>query len=424
MRLVHLGIENFKGIKEIQLDFKPGFNLLVGENGVGKTSILEAIAVSLGGFIAGIPQIKSRNFSQDEIRKEYYLTGDGSCAFKSHLPMKVEAEAVVNDKYFQWKRFRESEKNSYTTIQPRDIAKYATQLANSVDSELPLILYESASRLWQQRRDSKGNQLSGKYPRTIGYNDALKEASNQKLLINWCIKMEIASFRTHRPIEEYEAVKRIVSNFMTIMNGTNDNGRCRVFFDVPLWEMMYEENGIISSVSSLSAGYQSLVWMVFDIAYRMAILNPHLAESIGETKGIVLVDELDMHLHPKWQWQVINALTRCFPNIQFIATTHAPTIIVSAKDIYIIGISENPEEQCFPSFGLDINTAIKLILKSTPYPPEIEKLVNQVNSYMDSGEYVEAEKRIAQLNEKVGENSPLITDLNTRLDIERIDLED
>lgn len=94
---------------------------------------------------------------------------------------------------------------------------------------------------------------------------------------------------------------------------------------------MYQEGQLILPVMDLSAGFQSLIWMVFDIAYRMAVLNPFLGEKVSETRGIVLIDELDMHLHPKWQWGVIDALRSVFPNVQFIATTHAPILFASSK---------------------------------------------------------------------------------------------
>ncbi|ETW94960.1 MAG: hypothetical protein ETSY2_48875 [Candidatus Entotheonella gemina] len=75
-----------------------------------------------------------------------------------------------------------------------------------------------------------------------------------------------------------------------------------------------------------------MIAMVADIAYRMARLNPHLGPEVTrKTPGIVLIDELDLHLHPKWQRSVVNALKRTFPRVQFVATTHSPFIIQSLQ---------------------------------------------------------------------------------------------
>lgn len=422
MRLNSIDIHNFKGIDELHLSFKPGFNLIVGENGKGKTSILEAIAVGLGGYVAGVPKTQTRHFSQDEIRTIYHRIGDGSCAPETFLPLEVELDATINEIPFHWKRSRVSEKESRSTIQPRDVYHYATRLTNEIDSELPLILFESAARLYNQKRAAKRQGIT-RFPRNVGYSDALKDASNQKMIIDWCVKMEMLWLHTKNEIEEYESVKRIVSDFMTEMNRYEGDSKCRVYFDVQLWEIMYEMNGAVMPLSSLSAGYQSLIWMVFDIAYRMAILNPHLGRNICLTKGIVLIDELDMHLHPKWQWSVINALATVFPNIQFIATTHAPVLAVSSKNVNIINIEGLSVIGRVSNYGADVNTAIEDYLNSTSYPPEIKEAIDSVVRFFDNNELQEAENTIQTIKERLGGNHPLVVRLMARLTLEQINWE-
>ena len=131
MLVTHLNIRNFKAIHSLDLTLDPGFNLLVGENGTGKTSILEAIAVGLGGFLTGIPQVKTRHFSQAEIRREYFRIGQGSVSSKIFLPLEVELEASFDTgNVFIWKRARTSEKESRTTTQPRQILHYANEISN------------------------------------------------------------------------------------------------------------------------------------------------------------------------------------------------------------------------------------------------------------------------------------------------------
>ena len=105
------------------------------------------------------------------------------------------------------------------------------------------------------------------------------------------------------------------------------------------WDLEWDELTIDVTIGShpqrlpfhlLSDGYRNVVGMAADIAYRMATLNPDLLERvIGETPGIVMIDEIDLHLHPKWQRQVVGHLLRTFPQVQFVATTHSPFIIQS-----------------------------------------------------------------------------------------------
>ena len=105
---------------------------------------------------------------------------------------------------------------------------------------------------------------------------------------------------------------------------------------------MCQDNQGILPVGHRSAGFKSLFFMVLDIACRMAMLNPHKKENIALSKGIVLIDELDMHLDPIWQGKVIDALKAVFPNVQFIASTSATALTESAKSVRMINI-ENGE---------------------------------------------------------------------------------
>ncbi|MGN1142857.1 MAG: AAA family ATPase [Oliverpabstia sp.] len=112
-----------------------------------------------------------------------------------------------------------------------------------------------------------------------------------------------------------------------------------IYYSGQFKELVYKDDKVEMALSKLSAGYQSLLWMMMDLAYREALLNPDLNDLL-EVKGIVLIDEIDMHLHPKWQWNIIKALNTTFPNVQFIITTHSPIVISSAKKANLIFLDE------------------------------------------------------------------------------------
>ena len=142
--------------------------------------------------------------------------------------------------------------------------------------------------------------------------------------------MEMAAFHQENTIPEYEAFKATVSSIMKKMSDLEIAPKIsysRVFEDIVYSERDKEE----IPIQYLSAGYQSLLWMSVDLAYRLALLHPGQLDFSLAT-GVVLIDELDMHLHPKWQWNVLGALEETFPNIQFIIATHSPIIISSCKN--------------------------------------------------------------------------------------------
>lgn len=415
MKLTSAKIKNFKGIEEWNIIFEPGFNLIKGVNGRGKTSVLEAIAVGLGGFVAGLDGVATRHFSREEIRQVYTTVGDGSYDKKIVVPTEVYLEADVDGVSYDWVRGRKDIKTSRSTIQPRDICQKASLMANEENKELPVLAYLGAGRVWSQRRERVENIFRKQYFRTVGYTDALHDASNIKLLLNWCVKMEQVAWQKEKKIAEYEAVKKAVSDFMQYME---PGDVCRVFYDKQQEELMYERGQKVLPVMSLSAGYQSLVWMVFDIAYRMAVLNPFMKDDIAKASGIVLIDEIDMHLHPKWQWNIINALRNVFPNVQFIAATHSPILFASAKDVWLIDVDAEEIEYSHSHYGIDINTSLKTYQETIEMPVEVKQKADAFHDAMDAEKYETALAILEELENKTAPTHPLLVQLRTRYEFE------
>ena len=417
MKLQKATISNFKGIQACSLEFRPGFNLIKGENGKGKTSILEALAVGLGGYIAGIDGVKARHFTKDEVRRVYSRVGEGSYDVAYMLPTQVTLTVDMEDQngILSWTRGMASIQAARSTLNPRTIARVAEQTANQKDERLPLLCYQSAARVWSQKRDKTEDLFGNPYFRTIGYMDALFDASSVKLLLNWCLRMEQIAFQKGKKIAEYEAVKQAVSQFMDCIEG---RGTHSFFYDKQAESLMYLENGAVLPISDLSAGYQSLIWMVFDLAYRMALLNPALTNHIAETSGIVLIDELDMHLHPRWQWKVIDALRTTFPNVQFIAASHAPILFASAKDVWLIDIEGEEIQYSQSHYGIDISSSVRQFQGRYELPEEIRVLSDQFYSAMDRENYAKAKVILDELKEKTAPAFPLVVDMQTMYEIE------
>lgn len=424
MFLKKIRISNFKAIEDTEIEFQKGFNIIIGDNGVGKTSILEAISVALGGFLVGIDNVNTKHFTKDEIRCESELLGQGSYNIKYITPIQVDSEVELDNEEYKWSRKKSSIKSSRSTVEPRDICKKAGNLLNDSNAILPLLNYQSVARMWAQKREKNENIFKkDNFSRNAGYIDCLSQESNVKLLLNWCRRMEQISWQEDQKIAEYESVKNALAKFMSIMN---DAAVSRVLYDKKREELMYKEGDKILPIGYLSAGYQSLIWMVLEIAYRMAVLNPNLLENVtNETTGVVLIDELDLHLHPKWQWKVIGALESTFPKVQFIATTHSPIILASCKDERVISINSNMNiSYRKSSYGLQVNDVLVSCQDSNNIALDINKKLIEFYKYIEDRKYDEAHKILNALSNELGEDNPEVVSGRVTLELESIPLED
>ncbi len=392
MYLSKIHIENFKGIKSADFDFDRSVNIIIGNNGAGKTAVLEAIAVALGGFLSGIDGVNTIHFSRDEIRRESQLTGTGSSNVVYRTPISVETCLELNTgdrdcadlRMFQFARQKKSIKSARSTVEPRDICREAQRMANDQKAILPVISYQSFSRVTNQKKDKWENPFSDEYSRVVGYVDCLEEAANDKMLINWCRRMEQVSWQQEQTILEYEIVKRTVSKFMQFMQ---EDENIHIYYDKRTEELLYVNKEGILPIRLLSSGFRNLLGMVFDIAYRMAVLNPDLLEDITSiTPGVVLIDEIDMHLHPNWQWKVVDALKNTFPNVQFIVTTHSPIIVASCKEEKLIMLQLEDVFLDIPSEivlgktvkGWMVDSVLKEYMQSGNRDPETSAKLNRL----------------------------------------------
>lgn len=422
MVLNKIYINNFKGIEKCTINLEKGFNLLIGDNGYGKTSILEAISVGLGGFVAGIEEISTKHFTTDEIRIIMEKQGDGSYHRRYMTPISVKCEATVEEETYEWTRRKNSIKSSRSTVEPRDICRKAFKMANEKNHILPVLSYQSTARMWMQKREASENVFANNFYRTIGYDSCLVEASNIKMLMNWVRHMERIEWKRKETVGEYKGVKKALHRFMQCMM---DEEVLSFEYDDQIDELIFVTKTSSLPIRHLSAGYQSLIWMVLDIAYRMSLLNPDLLDKINETPGIVLIDELDMHLHPKWQWKIVGALKNTFPNVQFITATHSPIIISSCKEENLIRLGENQEIFYDKTpYGLDVNDTLDVCQDSQSLADEVKTIMDRFTDCIDKMELEKAESIISELKLLVGENHPKVTWAEATLNLEKIPLGD
>ena len=332
MKINKLKLENFRCFKEYELTLSDRFTLLIGDNGSGKTAVLDAIALAISKFLEGfLVPTDLRSISDDDTHYEFFSMGQAPIKEKGVLQLLIKVEGIVNKIRLYWEflypKFLHS-KRINLAFEPTKIGLIAFDLAESITSPetlLPLLAHYDTSRLWKKTDNEEIETLSPG-SRLSGYRNCLNTGLDLKQLFSWFKTQELAALQKQERRHVLEAVREAIVSMIP--------GAQRAWWDLD-WDEILIETTIQGKAQTipfhlLSDGYRNMIGMVADIAYRMATLNPQLeADVIKQTEGIVLIDEIDLHLHPKWQKQVVERLLNTFPKVQFVASSHSPFIIQS-----------------------------------------------------------------------------------------------
>ncbi|MEM8995750.1 MAG: AAA family ATPase [Acidobacteriota bacterium] len=336
MRIDTLDVSNFKGFEQRQLKLHPQFTLVVGENGAGKTSVLEALSVAVGSWFLGLRECDTRHIRPADVRMVVFDGEGGGTHGEQQFPCVVEAKGSVCDRTLTWKRTLNSASGRTTYGDARDVKKLSMEADSAVrrgeEFVLPLISYYSTGRLWNVPRDQARVKGSGQLKssaassRLEGYRNSVDPRLSVSDLVKWIAN---ESWRAFQNKGQYGATFEVARRALigSLMDAED------IYFDANYGEVMIRfGDGSRQPFNNLSDGQRCMLALVGDLARKAATLNPRLgAEALRETPGVVLIDELDLHLHPTWQRRVIEDLRSVFPALQFVCTTHSPFLIQSLR---------------------------------------------------------------------------------------------
>ncbi len=408
MRIDKIIVKNFKGFEEEVFLLNPRFTVFIGDNAKGKTSVLDALAVAAGSFLRGIDvaKLESRSINKNEIR---VVTKDGQPL--PQLPVEIHAFGSVNGKSIDngWLRTVDKispKKTNTTYVKAKNIEKIAEDMLKLSRSGknviMPVIAYHGTGRLWAEHEEKKTDYKKSGEGVSQAYINCLSPKSSSKEFLSWykTYEDEIRKF-------DQDSDKLLLRTFNNaIISMIPDNhwqDMAYSFAAEDLTGIFVMPNGKKEKLQfrQLSDGYRNIIGMVADIAYRCIKLNPHLGEdAVRETPGIVLIDELDLHLHPNWQRRIVKDLKKAFPNIQFVATTHSPFITQSLKSDEIWNLDKlmdvAPDE-------LKIDTvATEIMGVSSPYSEANERLFDRSKKFMED---LDTNKSGAELQKELDEIS-------------------
>lgn len=424
LKINKLYLDNYRCFKDFTIDFDEQLTVLVATNGKGKTAILDAIAVAFGTFVNSTGLARGSVFHRSDVQK-IKARETKTNEMEEVYPLVLEANGLINNEDTHWSRELHKPKGATTTKDTKPLIQYGQDIrkkvVQKVDEILPLISYYGTGRLWGLKKITL-NKKQHETSRLSGYIDCLDPLSSYKSFESWYVDICLAELELK--IEEIEKNNLDISNneFTSIRKSIQQAVNHIVEKNTGWKDIVYKKRAetIVAqnetfgelSLMQLSDGIRNMIGLVADIAYRAVKLNPHLENAPKQTPGIVLIDEVDMHLHPKWQQTVLTDLTKAFPNIQFIVTTHSPQVLSTVKkeQIRILGdnVVSTPSTH---SFGEDSSVLLAELMNVSPLPPlEIVEKRKEYQRLIEDREYESprAKQLQKELIENYGENSEFI----------------
>jgi predicted ATP-binding protein involved in virulence len=395
--------------------------LFVGNNGAGKTTILKSIATALSWFVA---RLRSEKGSGSPIPEIVIANQAHSGRIELVLCDQLQHQdftAASDDNPFilTLAKTKKGRVGKYAT-RLSDVAElanfYRQALSQDANYNLPLIAFYSVERVvldvpLKIRHRHNFMQLDG-------YDNSLSQGVDFRRFFEWYREREDGENESSLPDEVLQQMQRIIKADESIWGQikqlkqiTRDRQLTAVrraiehfmpgFTNLrvrrkPRLHMSIDKHGATLDVLQLSQGEKSLLALIGDIARRLAMMNPSLDNPLlGE--GIILIDEVDMHLHPRWQRSLIDRLTETFPNCQFLLSTHSPLLVSDTPKLLVYVVDDGKVTRLPDQYGQDANAVLLEVMDTDARNGAIQEQINDLYDAIHTGEIGIAEQRLSQL---------------------------
>ncbi len=439
MRLDSVTIENFRCFRRSHLDFHPALNVLVAPNGGGKTAVLDACAALLRPLLDSFganPTVRLMGSDIHRVRSEQSM--------ELRLPCRLSLAGTISGQRFA----SGTRVTSLRQVGPGALILSGTSSDDSLEAAaeglrravqdsaedkaiappvLPLLAYYGSART-QIRLNEPDAASNPPTSRLSAYQDCLRSTASYQIFLDWFERFS-------REAQDARATGR-----ETFPDAETRLSSIREAIDIVLrpskWhsvEWDFVERGVVAThpefgrlpVSSLADGIREMILIAGDMAHRAVRLNPHLgAQAVRRTPGVILIDEIDHHLHPSWQQVIVDALKAAFPEIQLILTTHSPHVLstIRAESIRIIepdGQIAVPAEE---TRGVESATVLATVMGVNPTPAvEEARLLSNYRALIEDAQFDTPEARSLRqkLDRHFGERHQLMLDCDTLIRFQR-----
>ena len=430
----NLQLTNYRCFESLQLNFNRQFTVLVGNNGSGKTSVMDALSLSLASYFLGMEGYSTGSITRNDVYSFTEPLGNRLDRVYRY-PAKVRCRGRIFEEEINWERELISSKGSTTYGGAKELKEcvsevYTRAKYGAPEIILPVLAYYGTGRLWAKKQERKNTEKLNFDSRFLGYKNCLDPMSNDSQLKKWLKSMTYLEIQEQMMVSELEAVKEALVKCFNTSGNQQLMGiakECRYSVKSDEIEIIYETcegRKEICPFSNLSDGYRNMLGLVADIAYRMAVLNPQLFnEVLTETGGVILIDEIDLHLHPAWQRTIVRSLKEIFPKVQFIVSSHSPIVISSVESEELIILEQGSQvENIVPTYGKESDDILQSIMNVPSRQDDVLSMIDNFYKTLEAGEYSEAEAELGNLKDVLGEDDPTTIKAETALNLESMEI--
>ncbi|MBD5293250.1 MAG: AAA family ATPase [Bacteroides sp.] len=387
IKIDNVELINYKRFINSKISFDRHLTVLCGKNGSGKSTVLSSVTLILSWIIA---RLRNENgvglyISPISVNNQ----ANNGCVigeiFNGNVTIPNKAKAGISKDY----TFNIAPIKEYVQIK-------RSRYTNKEEVRLPVFAYYGVKRAVL---DMPIRTRRKEYSTFDTYEKCLEGAANFRSFFTWfraCEDWENEqTVREGRQINHsgLNAFRRALERFMPDYNNIRIERH-------PL-SMKLEKKGQTINAEQLSDGEKIYLALIGDLCHRLSLANPNGDPLQGD--GIVLIDEIDLHLHPQWQSEIVNTLTKTFPNIQFIITTHSPHVINSVPTTSLRIISDEGEITTSPyGYGMPSEIVLGDIMDlSNDVPKEVLLIIDTFNTAISEKNPDEAKKQLSELQKLV-----------------------
>lgn len=397
MKVRSIQLTDFRGLQHLALDFTQQTTAFVGVNGVGKSTVLDALAIALSQLIWRINEqpARARPIAHDDIRHGADFA-------------RIEIVADVHGQTVTWAIVTNRRKGNYAEPERKSDLEALNAAVKALHAEwehveserqepydLPMAVYYDVNRAVLEVPMRVREKLVHN-PNSV-YQDALDHGgADFKRFFIWFRNREDHENELRRDDPKFRdralgAVRAAVDTFTAFSELRIRRSPLR---------MTVMKQGTELNVAQLSDGERNMLALVGDMARRLSVLNPSLANP-NEGKGVALIDEIDLHLHPRWQREVVSKLQRTFPNCQFVISTHSPQVLgeLAADSIFLLREGQGLRHPQV-SYGLTSSQVLEELMDARARPEAVENKLNSIYENIERSNLGQAKALLAALQQK------------------------